>query len=107
MFVIFNILFVVHYYLFVMFNFFVRKNIYLFVLLKYLFPVVETNFLILKKYFFKKICKHRQVWSYFEDVVIRKIMMQSKFNLDAQFNSYNFFNLRLVVYFCMHRCSSI
>jgi hypothetical protein len=27
---------------------FVRKNNYLFVLLKYLFPVVETNYLVLK-----------------------------------------------------------
>ena len=28
--------------------FFIRENNYLFVLLKYLFPVVETNYLVLK-----------------------------------------------------------
>ena len=60
-------------------------------LLKYLFLIDETNYLILLKKIYKISCKYSQVWSYFEDLVIRKIMVQSKFNLDAQFNSYNFF----------------
>ena len=42
-----------------------------------------------------------QVWSCFEDLVIRKIMMYFKFNLDAQFNSYNFFNSNFA---CMWWC---
>jgi len=89
----FNILFILHYYLFVMCKKFVRKNNYLFVLLNYLFPVFETNYLVLKKMiFFKKIlCKYRQVWSCFEDLVMKKIMMKSKFNIDARFNIYSFF----------------
>ena len=33
------------------------------------------------------------MWSCFEDLVIRKIMTQSKFDLNAQFDSYNFFRL--------------
>jgi len=45
------------------------------VLLKYLFPVVETNYLILKNIIKKIICEHRQVWSCFEDLVIIKIMV--------------------------------
>ena len=49
----FNILFIIHYYLFVMCKFFVRENNYLFVLLKYLFQVPETNYIVLKKYFLK------------------------------------------------------
>ena len=50
-----------------------------------------------------------QVLSYFEDLVTRKIVMQFKFNLDAQFNSYNFFSfgftcmwMMSAVYSCMH-----
>ena len=48
MFVMFNILFIVYYYLLAMFNFF-RKN-YLFVLLKYLFPIAENNYLVLEMF---------------------------------------------------------
>jgi hypothetical protein len=33
------------------------------------------------------------MWSYFEDLIIRKIMVQSKFNLDARLNIIAFFNL--------------
>ena len=32
------------------------------------------------------------VWSCFEDLIIKKIMMQSKFNLQSLCNSYSFFN---------------
>ena len=50
------------------------------------------------------------MWSYFEDLVIKKIVVQFKFNFDAQFNSYRFFVLDLhacgdvmmVVLSCMH-----
>ena len=54
LFVMFNILFILHYYLFVMCKKIVRKNNYLFVLLNYLFPVFETNYLVLKKMIFFK-----------------------------------------------------
>ena len=90
MFAMFNILFAVHNYLFVIFDFF-RKNEYLFVLLKYLFLIDETNYLILLKKIYKISCKYRQVWSYFKDLVIKKIMVQSKFNLHIPFKIYNFF----------------
>jgi hypothetical protein len=73
---VFNILFVVHYYLFGMFNFFILKNNYLFILLDYLFPEFEISYLVLKNIFKIILCKYRQVWSYFEDLVIRKIMVQ-------------------------------
>ena len=56
LFVMFNILFILHYYLFVMCKKFVRKNNYLFVLLNYLFPVFETNYLVFKKMIFLKYC---------------------------------------------------
>ena len=49
----FNVLFVVHYYLFVMFNFLFVENNYLFVVLKYLFSIVESNYLVLKNIFKK------------------------------------------------------
>ena len=46
-------------------------------------------------------CIHAAPWipemlcpSCFVDLVMRKMMVQSKFNLNAQFNSYNFFNFR-------------
>ena len=72
MYVMCNVLFVVYYYLFVVFSCFVRKNNYLFVLLNYLFTVLETNYLVLKKMiFFKILCKYRQVWSCFEDLVMK------------------------------------
>ena len=35
-------------------------------------------------------CKYRQMWSCFEDPVIKKIMMQSKFRTNAWFNIYFF-----------------
>jgi hypothetical protein len=38
-----------------MFNFLFVENSYFFVLLKYLFPVAEIKYLILKKYFFQNI----------------------------------------------------
>ena len=41
MFVIFNIFFIIYYYLFDMFNF----------LTKYLFPIAEINYLVLKMFF--------------------------------------------------------
>ena len=112
LFVMFNILFILHYYLFVMGKKFVRKNNYLFVLLNYLFPVFETNYLVLKKMFFLKIlCKYRQVWSCFEDLVMKKIMMKSKFNIDARFNIYSFFISQICVhwltwasYLFLHAC---
>ena len=31
-----------------------------------------------------------QVWSYFEDHVMRQIIVQFKFNMDALFSSYSF-----------------
>ena len=31
------------------------------------------------------------MWSYFVDLIIRKIMAQSKLNMDTRFNSYSFF----------------
>ena len=68
------------------FSFLFVENNHLFVLLKYLFPVAEINYLVLKNYLSKKMCKDRQVCSCFEDPVIKKIMAQSEFNLDAQFN---------------------
>ena len=52
-----------------------------------------------------------QVWPCFEDFIIIKIMVQFKFNLDARFNSYSFFQFRstcmqmmlaLFVNLCMH-----
>ena len=48
MFAMCNILFVVYYYLFIMFNFLFAENNYLFVFLKYLLPVFETKYLVLK-----------------------------------------------------------
>ena len=44
-----NILFVAYYYLFVVYNLCVRRKQLLFVFLKYLFPVTEFNYLVLKK----------------------------------------------------------
>ena len=55
-------------------------------LLKYLFPVVETNYLVLKNIIKKIICEHSQVWSCHQ-----KDSGQFKFNFDARFNSYRFF----------------
>jgi hypothetical protein len=77
MFEMFNILFIVQYYLCVMFNFLFIENNYLFGLLKYWFPVTEINYLVLK-ILFKISCKHRQVWSCSKDFIIRKIMVQPK-----------------------------
>jgi len=77
----FNILFVAHYYLFIMFN-------SLFLLLKHLFPVAKTSYLVFKKYFKKILCKHKQVWSWFEDLIVRNIMVKSKYNLDTWFGIY-------------------
>ena len=37
-------------------------------------------------------CKYRQVWSCLADPIIRKIMVQSKINLNARLKSYCFFN---------------
>ena len=91
MFVMSNILFVIHYYLFVMFYFMFVENNHLFVLLKYLFPVAEINYLALKNYFLKISWKHRQVWSYFEDLIIKKIKVQLEFNFNALFRNYKFF----------------
>ena len=91
MLVMFNILFIIYYYLFIMFNIFIRKNNYLFVFLKNLVPVYEINYLVLKIYFMKILCKKWHVWSCFEVLIIRKIIVQSKFNLDVRFNSYNIF----------------
>ena len=111
MFTTLNILFGEHYYLFIMFNFLFVKNNHLFVLLKYLFPVAENNYFIFKKYFWKIACKYSQVWSCFEDLVIRKMMVQSKFNLNARFKSYRFFRKNFsfhvsdvinFVFTCMH-----
>ena len=50
------------------------------------------------------------MWSCFEDLVIKMIMIQSKFNFDARFNCYNFFvldlhacdDVKVVVLSCMH-----
>ena len=67
------------------------ENNDLFVLLKYLFLVVEINYLALKNYFLKISWKHRQVWSCFEDLVIKKIIVQSEFNFNALFRNYKFF----------------
>ena len=91
MFAICNILFVVYCYLFAPFNSLFVENKYLFMLLKCLFAVAEINYWVLKKYFLKISCKHRQVWSCFEDLVIRKLIIQFKFNLDILFKIYSFF----------------
>jgi hypothetical protein len=48
MFVMFNIVFVVYYFLRHV-KLFICKNNYLFVLLKYLFPVAEISYLVFKK----------------------------------------------------------
>ena len=45
-------------------------------LLKYLFSVVEINYLVLEKYF-------KNIVQIFEDLIIRKIMVRFKFNVDA------------------------
>ena len=37
-----------------------------------------------------------QVWFCFGDLVMRKIMVKSKFNIDARFNIYSFFILEFV-----------
>ena len=79
MFAICNILFVAHYNLFIMFNFLFIEYNYLFVFLKYLFPESEINYLVLKINFIKY-CANI-------DLVIEKIMVQSKFNLDVRFDS--------------------
>ena len=47
----FNILFIVYYYLFVMFKFLFVENYYLFLSLKYLFRVAKTNYLLLENSF--------------------------------------------------------
>ena len=70
-----------------MFNFLFVENNYLFVLLKYLFPVAENNYLVLKN-IFKISCKYRQVWSCFENLVTRKTIVQLEFNLDIRFKIY-------------------
>ena len=54
MFEMFNILFIVYYYLFVMFKFLFVENYYLFLFLKYLFGVAKTNYLLFKKIVFRK-----------------------------------------------------
>ena len=59
--------------------------------------------------------KHRQVVYYcFENVFITKIKVQSKFNIDARFNSHSFFlfqnlhNINIFFYLaCMYKFSSI
>ena len=86
----FNILFVIHYHSFVMFNFLFAENNYLFVLLNYLFLVFKNNYLVLKNIFLNilQFCKYSQVWSCFEDLVIRKILVQSEFYLDRRFKTY-------------------
>ena len=66
--------------------------------LKYLFLEFEFNFVIVKYIFKKILCKYRQVWSYFEDLTTRKIMVQFKFNLDVQFNIYIFLISDLYAY---------
>ena len=79
-------------------------------LLKYLFLASENNYLVLKKCIWKISCKHRQVYSCFEDLVIRKMMVQLEFNLDARFNIYRLFNMNLPLHVddvinstaCMH-----
>ena len=94
-----------------LFNFLFAENNYLFVFLKYLFPVSEIMYLSLKSAFKKLSYKYRQVWSCFEDLVIRKIMVQFKINLDARLKSYSFFSIPVLhacgwcqhfVYFCMY-----
>ena len=72
-FTMFNILFAIHYYLFILL--FCFKINYSFVLVKYLFPLVETNYLVLK-ISFQISCRYWQVWSHFEDFVIRNTMVQ-------------------------------
>ena len=47
----FNILFIVYYYLFAMFKFLFVENYYLFLFLKYLFCVAKTNYLLSKNSF--------------------------------------------------------
>ena len=39
-----------------------------------------------------------QVWFCFGDLVMRKIMVKSKFNIDARFNIYSFFISRICVH---------
>ena len=43
-------------------------------------------------------CKYRQVWSYFEDLIARNSIVQSKFNFDSQFRVYNFFLVLQFIY---------
>ena len=54
------------------------------------------------------------MWSCFEDLIIRKIIMQFKFNFDAQLSTYDIFNfgiymhgsnITLLVPICMRRIS--
>ena len=57
------------------------------------------------------------MWSYFEDLVIRKLIIQFKFNLDTRFKIYSFFSSKFfcmwddissfVFFACMHRLFSI
>ena len=38
------------------------------------------------------------MWSCFEDLVMRKIMVKPKFNIDTRFNIYSFFYSRIYVH---------
>jgi len=51
--------------------------------LKQLFYVQEKNVPAFKNFVLKKSFKYNQMWSYFEDLTIRNIVAQSKFNLDT------------------------
>ena len=65
----------IYLFIYLLYVFFVRTYNYLFVFLNYLFAKSKINYLVLEKIFLKIFCKYRQVWSYFEDLVIIKIMV--------------------------------
>jgi hypothetical protein len=81
----------------VMFNIFVRRKQSFVHGVQIFVPVMKINYSILKNTF-KVLCKYRQVWSYFDDFVIRNIIVQFKFNLDARFNIFIFLILNLHAY---------
>ena len=64
----FNILFIVHYY-FVRYIYFHKKNIFCGV--QIFIPSIRNQLLVLKKVVLKILCKYRQVWYCFEDLVIK------------------------------------
>jgi hypothetical protein len=67
--------------------------------------VSGISYLVLKNFFKKYDANIGKC----EDIIIRKIMVQFKFNLDAQFNIYSFsnFNVTKAVFFYIYRIFSL